>query len=70
MCLYCRYSKSGAGSNWAAMESQWHLLSIATKFILAYNLVREPQGFKLEEMSHIVILIVLLWTDTYVRLQL
>ena len=52
------------------MESQWHLLSIATKFILASNFVREPQGFKLEEMAHIFILILVLLTDTYVRLRL
>ena len=62
--LYCRYSKSRAGSNWAAMESQWHLLSIASKFILALNLVRESQGFKLEEMTQIFILILVPWTDT------
>ena len=39
-------------------------LSIATKFVLASNLVRKPQGFKVEEMGQISILILVLWTDT------
>ena len=46
------------------MESQLHLLSIATKFVLASNLIREPEGLKFEEIAQISILILVILTDT------
>ena len=61
--LYCHLCKSDSGSNWVAIESQWYLLAIATKFGPESNLVREPQGFKVEEMSKISILILAMWND-------